>query len=63
MDLQTLEKGLESGKYKNKTTFEKDLRKIFSNARTYNKVNSIYHKYATMLENMIEDDINNLRED
>ena len=63
MDLQTLEKGLESGNYKNKNAFVKDLRKIFSNARQYNKVNSIYHKYATMLENSIEDDIANLRQD
>ena len=61
MDLQTLEKGLESGNYKSKNTFVKDLRKIFDNARTYNKPGSIYHRYATALENSIEDDIKNLK--
>ena len=61
MDLQTLEKGLESGNYKSKNTFVKDLRKIFDNSRTYNKPGSIYHRYATALENSIEDDIKNLK--
>ena len=57
MDLQTLEKGVESGKYKTKSFFVKDLKKTFQNARTYNKAGTIYHKYATALENFIEEDI------
>lgn len=63
MDIQTLEKGLESGNYKNKTAFVRDLKKIFNNARAYNKVTSIYHKYATSLETSIEDDITNLKQE
>ena len=62
MDLQTLEKGVESGTYKNKIVFEKDLRKIFNNARTYNKPGTIYYKYATTLENYIEEDLNKLKD-
>ena len=62
MDLLTLEKGVESGKYKNKNVFEKDLRLIFSNARSYNKSGTIYHKFATTLENFIEEDLKKLKE-
>jgi histone acetyltransferase len=62
MDLQTLEKGVESGKYKTKSVFVKDLKKIFNNARTYNKAGTIYYKYATTLENFIEEDIEKLKE-
>ena len=62
MDLETLEKGVESGKYKNKVVFEKDLRKIFSNARTYNKSGTIYYKFANTLENYIEEDLKKLME-
>ena len=62
MDLLTLEKGVESGKYKTKVVFEKDLRKIFNNARTYNKPGTIYHKYATSLENFIEEDLKKLKD-
>ena len=62
MDLQTLEKGVESGKYKTKSVFVKDLKKIFNNARTYNKAGTIYYKYATTLENFIAEDIEKLKE-
>jgi histone acetyltransferase len=62
MDLQTLEKNVESGLYKDKNTFVQDLRKIFNNARTYNKSGTIYNKYATILENFIEEDIKKLKE-
>ena len=62
MDLRTLEKGVESGQYKTKTAFVKDLKKIFNNARTYNKSGTIYSKYATVLENYIEEDIKKLKE-
>ena len=59
MDLETLEKGVEGGKYKNKIDFEKYLRKIFSNARTNNKSGTIYYKFANTLENYIEEDLKN----
>ena len=62
MDLETLEKGVESGKYKNKIVFEKDLRKIFSNARAYNKSGTIYYKFANNLENIIEEDLKKLKD-
>ena len=62
MDLQTLEKGVEAGNYKDKAVFEKDLRKIFNNARIYNKPGTIYHKYATTLENFILDDLKKLKD-
>ena len=62
MDLQTLEKGVESGKYKTKSVFEKDLRKIFNNARSYNKPGTIYYKFASILENFIEEDVKKLKD-
>ena len=62
MDLETLEKGVESGKYKNKIEFEKDLRKIFNNAREYNKSGTIYYKFANNLENIIEEDLKKLKD-
>ncbi len=62
MDIQTLENNLESGCYKNKEIFVKDLRKIFNNAKQYNKPHTIYHKYAKDLEHTVEDDIQNLKE-
>jgi hypothetical protein len=61
MDVQTLQANLDSGVYKNKENFVKDLRKIFNNARLYNKPCTIYHKYAKDIENSIEDDIKNLK--
>ena len=62
MDLMTLEKGVESGKYKKKETFEKDLRKIFNNARTYNKPNTVIYKNSYIIENFIEEDLKRLKE-
>jgi histone acetyltransferase len=61
MDLQTLQSNLDSGTYKNKEIFVSDLKKIFTNAKVYNKPNTIYHKYARDLENSIEDDIKRLK--
>lgn len=61
MDIQTLQSNLDSGMYKIKENFVKDLRKIFLNARTYNKPCTIYHKYAKDIENSIEEDIKNLK--
>ena len=62
MDLSTLEKGVESGKYKYKIDFEKDLRKIFNNARKYNGPTTHYYKDAIFLENFIEQDLKKLKE-
>ena len=62
MDLSTLEKELENGKYKNKSMFEKDLRKIFNNARIYNGPNTHYFKDANFLESFIENDLKKLKD-
>ena len=62
MDLSTLANELESGKYKNKNMFEKDLRKIFNNARIYNGPNTHYYKNADFLENFIENDLKKLKD-
>ena len=62
MDLLTLEKGVESGKYKVKNIFEKDVRLIFSNARSYNKPGTIYYKFANTLENYIDEDLKKLKD-
>jgi hypothetical protein len=62
LDLQTLEGNLEAGMYTDKLKFVKDVGLIFSNAKSYNKPNTIYHKYAKDLETMIEEDIKSLRD-
>jgi histone acetyltransferase len=60
-DVQTLERNLEMGCY-TRDSFVKDLKKIFNNAKTYNKSSSIYHKYAIALENSVEDEVKNLKD-
>jgi histone acetyltransferase len=62
MDIQTLEAHLEKGDYKQKAQFVKDVKKIFTNAKSYNKPFTIYHKYAKDIETMIEDDLKSLKE-
>jgi histone acetyltransferase len=62
LDLQTLESNLESGLYRTKEKFVRDLKKIFTNAKNYNKPHTIYHKYSKDLESCVEDDIKNLKE-
>ena len=62
MDLKTLEKGVDSGKYKNKIMFEKDLKKIFDNARTYNGHNTHYYKDADYLETFIDPFLKKLKD-
>ena len=61
-DLQTLENNLECSHYKDKESFIKDLKKIFTNAKMYNKPYTVYHKSAKDLENLIEDDLKNLKD-
>jgi hypothetical protein len=58
-----LENNLDKGLYNLKDKFVIDLRKIFQNARVYNKQFTIYHKYAKDIENSLEDDIKNLKDD
>jgi len=58
-----LENNLNKGIYNTKDKFVADLRKIFNNAKLYNKPNTIYHKYAKDIEISIEDDIRLLRDD
>ena len=54
MDLETLGKRLESRQYyRNKDSFIKDVVLIINNARTYNKAESLYYRYATSLEEYI----------
>jgi len=57
-----LESNLDSGSYKTKEKFVRDLKKIFINSKHYNKPHTIYHKYAKDLENFIEDDIKSLKD-
>ena len=62
MDLETLENNLNAGCYPNKDKFVKSLRKIFENARTYNRPNTIYYKTASDIENSLDFEIKNLKE-
>lgn len=62
MDLQTLEGNLETGMYKTKEIFVSDLQKIFTNAKSFNKPHTIYHKYAKDIESSIQDDIKILKD-
>jgi hypothetical protein len=62
LDLQTLESNLEAGMYSDRSKFIKDLNLIFTNAKSYNKPNTIYHKYAKDIEASIEEDIKSLRD-
>jgi histone acetyltransferase len=63
MDLQTLENNLDLGNYKDKNSFKKDLLKIFENSKKYNKPSTFYYKSAKELENLIEPNLRNLRDD
>lgn len=49
-----MEKKLEDRKeYRSKNAFLKDLHLVFENAKTYNKPNTIYYRYAVNLEEYI----------
>lgn len=50
IDFQTLESNLNLGEYKNKQQFAKDLKKIFINARLYNKPITFFYKSSKDLE-------------
>ena len=53
---------LENGKYngKGKKNFDKDIRKIFDNSKTFNKPNTFYYQAAVDLEKFIEKDLSEL---
>ena len=53
MDLLTLEKNANDGKYKTFAKFEADLRLIFSNCYQYNNSDSVYNKSAVELEKFV----------
>jgi hypothetical protein len=57
-----LESNLEAGFYQEKSKFTKDLNLIFSNAKSYNKPNTIYHRYAKDIEALVDEDIKSLRD-
>ena len=63
LDLQTLENNLDKGLYNSKEKFVIDLKRIFSNAKIYNKQFTIYYKYAEGIESSIEDEIKLLKDD
>ena len=63
MDLETMEKKLESRKnYRDKDAFIKDVQLIFENAKTYNKPNTIYYRYALNLEEYIKPHLEHMTE-
>ena len=43
-DIKQMEKNIQNNLYKNKDQFINDMKKIFSNARTYNQPETIYYK-------------------
>ncbi len=58
-----MEKKLQSNYYQDKETFVNDVRRIFTNARTYNQSETIYYKAANDLEGYINPYLYNLKED
>jgi hypothetical protein len=48
--------------YKTKESFVKDVKRIFTNAKTYNKPFTVYHKYAKGLETLVEEDLQSLND-
>lgn len=63
MDLETVEKKLEARVcYLTKESFVRDIQLIFRNAMDYNKINTIYHKYAVDLKNYIAPYLSQLKE-
>ncbi|EPZ30849.1 Acyl-CoA N-acyltransferase domain-containing protein [Rozella allomycis CSF55] len=55
MDLSTVEKNLESGKYSKLEIFKIDVQKIFDNCRIFNPETSQYYKCAERLESFFKD--------
>ncbi len=63
MDLETMDKRLETREiYVNKESFRRDLQLIFDNAKSYNKPNTIYYRYAVNLEEYIKPHVEKMTE-
>lgn len=61
MWLEKVSENLESGAYQDKMEqFGKDLKQIFENAIMYNRADTVYHKYAVQLMELLEGLINDL---
>lgn len=55
MWLEKVGENLENGEYQdNMEQFGEDLKKIFENAITYNRADTVYHKYAVQLKELLE---------
>lgn len=63
MDLQTVKMKIENNQYADKDQFERDIRLIFTNAKTYNQKNTIYYKYADENEAVADNLLRNLKFD
>ena len=63
LDIKTVEKKLTSNQYSTKDAFIKDVKKIFSNARTYNQPDTIYYRCANELEKYIQQFLNTLKDE
>lgn len=55
MDLRTISENMEGGKYQTPAQFADDVRLVWANAKTYNKIESEIYDFATNLSAMFED--------
>ena len=53
IDLKSIQRKLSANQYTDKDNFIKDVKKIFTNAKTYNQPETIYYKSAKELEEYI----------
>jgi len=53
IDIKTIEKNLNNGLYTSKEMFKNDVLLVFTNARSYNNMNTVYYKNANELEKYI----------
>lgn len=53
---------LGNNEYLTKETFCDDVRRMFTNSRTYNQPETVYYKCANELEEFISPHLNNLKE-
>ncbi|CAI2371846.1 unnamed protein product [Moneuplotes crassus] len=62
IDLETISKNIENGKYKDMDTFESDVMRLFSNCKQYNDKDTIFYLLASGLEEYIIPHIKKMRE-
>lgn len=62
IDLETISKNIENGKYKDMETFESDVMRLFSNCKQYNDKDTIFYLLASGLEEYIYPHIKKMRE-